>query len=61
MVLSIAGEIERCRKEQKRCLNDWERTGEVGALLGVTDWFTEEYILCELLKQGQPVTKKMGS
>lgn len=43
--LIINIEIEKCIKEQIRCRNDWRRTNEVGALLGLNDYFCEEAIL----------------
>ncbi len=42
MVLSIAGEIERCDREKERCLNDLKDTGDVGAFLGWCDWEAEK-------------------
>lgn len=41
----IKVEIDRCIQEQNRCLSDWCRTGDRGALLGLNDFFAEEAII----------------
>ncbi len=45
MELSIQAEIDRCIQQENRCIEDWHKTGEWGALLGLNDWFCEECIL----------------
>lgn len=49
MSLSKEQEIERCRREQKRCaeyiVNNEDSAERRGAELGMSDWMAEEIIL----------------